>query len=152
MGESYTDLVQVRRKVFDAIAAHARRESPRECCGLLIGTELEVIGAVATGNVAAEPLRHYQVSPVDHLAQMKRCRESASQGSTVVTVMGAYHSHPRSAPVPSPTDLEGAFEEFLYIIAGPVNGSAPLEIRAYRLRAEQFEGVQLTAIPTVEEA
>jgi len=58
-------------------------------------------------------------------------------------VIGAYHSHPRSAPVPSPTDLEEAFAEFLYIIAGPVDGSAHLELRAYRLQAGRFEDVPL---------
>jgi len=142
--------MRMRRKVFDAIAAHARRESPRECCGLLIGTEHEVIDASAAANVAAEPLRHYQVSPSDHFAQIKRCRELASQGAAAVNIIGVYHSHPRSDPRPSPTDLEAAFEEFLYIIAGPVDDSAPLEVRAYRLRAGRFEDVQLTAIPTGE--
>lgn len=144
--------MQVRRDVFDAIVAHARREHPRECCGLLIGNEDEVMDAVATDNVAAEPLRHYEVSPSDHFAQIRRCRESGSKGARAVNVIGVYHSHPRSAPVPSPTDLTQALEDFLVIIAGPVDGAAPLEIRAYRLRAGQFEDVQLTAIPTGEEA
>ncbi len=127
----------------DAISAHARRDSPRECCGLLIGTELEVIDAVATANVAAEPSRHYQVSPVDHFAQIKRCRDAAAPGAAGVDVIGVYHSHPHSAPVPSPTDLEEAFGEFLYIIAGPADGSAALALRAYRLKAGRFEVVQL---------
>ncbi|MBF8299887.1 MAG: peptidase [Acidobacteria bacterium] len=144
--------MRVRSAVLDAIAAHARRESPRECCGLLIGTEHEVIEAVATANVAADPLRHYQVSPVDHFGQIRRCRESTSQGVAAVDVIGAYHSHPRSVPTPSPTDLEEAFEDFLFIIAGPVDDSAPLEVRAYRLQAGKFEGVQLDAIPDAEEA
>jgi proteasome lid subunit RPN8/RPN11 len=144
--------MRVRRAVLDAIAAHARRESPRECCGLLIGTEHEVIEAAATANVAAEPLRRYQVSPSDQFAQIRRCRDSASQGAAAVNVIGVYHSHPRTGPTPSPTDLEEAFEDFLFIIAGPVDGAAALEFRAYRLRAGTFEEVQLTAIPTGEEA
>ena len=135
--------MQVRREVLDAIAAHARRDSPLECCGLLIGTGHEAIEAVATANVAAEPHRHYQVSPVDHFAQIKRCRDEASQGAVAVNVIGVYHSHPLSAPVPSPTDLEEAFGEFLYIIAGPVDGSALLELRAYRLQSGRFEDVPL---------
>ena len=136
--------MQVRREVLDAIAAHAQREHPRECCGLLIGTELELIEAVATANVAAEPHRHYQVSPVDHFAQIKRCRDVAAPGAAAVNVIGVYHSHPLSAPVPSPTDLEEALGEFLYIITGSVNGSAALALRAYRLQAGRFEDVQLT--------
>ena len=137
--------MRVRRDVFEAIAAHARRESPRECCGLLTGTALEVIEAVATANVAAEPHRHYQVSPADHFAQIRRCRDAASQGAPL-DIIGAYHSHPRSSPVPSPTDLEEAFGEFLYIIAGPADGSAALALRAYRLRGCESEDVQLTVV------
>jgi proteasome lid subunit RPN8/RPN11 len=136
--------MRVRREVIDAIAAHARRESPRECCGLLIGNEQEIVEAVAAANMAAEPLRHYELSPADHFAQNRRCRQLTSQQATAVGVVGAYHSHPRSNPKPSPTDLQQAFEEFLYLIAGPADDSAELEIRAYRLDAGRFEEVQLT--------
>ena len=136
--------MHVRRDVVEVIAAHARRESPRECCGLLIGTAFEVIEAIATANVAAEPHRHYQVSPVEHFAQIRRCRGATSPGAAALDIIGAYHSHPRSAPVPSPTDLEEAFEEFLYIIAGPVDGAAAPALRAYRLQGRQFEDVPLT--------
>ena len=46
--------------------------------------------------------------------------------------------------MPSPTDLEQAYEEYVYLIAGPADDSAPLEIRAYRLSGERFVDVQLT--------
>lgn len=135
--------MRVRRAVLDAIAAHARRESPRECCGLLIGSNGEVTEAVATGNVAPDPLRRYEVSPVDHFAQIRRCRASASQEQPTLGVVGVYHSHPRSAPQPSPTDLEQAFEEFLYLIAGPVNAATRIEICGYRLKGGWFQPVAL---------
>ena len=138
--------MHVRRDVVEAIAAHARRESPRECCGLLIGTALEVIEAIATANVATEPHRHYQLSPVEYFAQIRRCRHATSPGAAALNVIGAYHSHPRSAPVPSPTDFQEAFGEFLYIIAGPVDGSAALALRAYRFQGGQFEDVPLTVV------
>jgi len=60
-----------------------------------------------------------------------------------VNVVGAYHSHPHSAPEPSPTDLEQAFPEFLFIIAGPAKDSEEVAIRGYRLQAGRFEEVQL---------
>ena len=134
--------MRIRREAFDAICSHALQESPRECCGLLIGTDRDIIEAVATANVAADPLRRYQVSPAEHFAQIRRFREPAPDRTA--GVIGAYHSHPRSAPRPSPTDLEEAFEDFLYIIAGPADDSAPIDLRAYRLRAGAFGEVQLT--------
>jgi proteasome lid subunit RPN8/RPN11 len=136
--------MRVRRSVLDAIAAHAARESPRECCGLLLGTIEDVTEAVATSNVAPEPCRTYEIAPLEHLAQIRRCRELTRSGIEM-GVVGAYHSHPRSAPVPSPTDVAQAFEEFLYVIAGPVDGGS-LEVRGYRLTGGQFEAVELHAV------
>jgi desampylase len=135
--------MRMRRTVLDIITAHARRDSPRECCGLLIGTNDEVTDAIPVRNDADDPLRRYEVAAVDHLAQIRRCRELASAGSSNVAVVGAYHSHPRTAPEPSPTDREQAFEEFLYVIAGPVEGADAVDVRAYQLRHGTFEAVEL---------
>ena len=59
-------------------------------------------------------------------------------------IVGVYHSHPHSVPVPSPTDLDQAYDEYVYLIAGPADDSAPLEIRAYRLSETRFRDVALT--------
>jgi proteasome lid subunit RPN8/RPN11 len=133
----------IRQTVIETIAAHARRDVPRECCGLLIGTDTEVIEAVPAANDADNPLRRYEVAPIAHLAQIRRCRELATATGVSVGVVGAYHSHPRSAPEPSPTDREQAFEDFLYVIAGPIQGALSLDVRAYRLRNGHFEAVEL---------
>jgi proteasome lid subunit RPN8/RPN11 len=135
--------VRVRPGVFDDIAAHARRESPRECCGILVGVDDEIVEAVPAANLAADPLRRYEVSPADYFRQIKRCRDSGGDGQPPSRIVGVYHSHPRSAPAPSPTDLEQAFEEYVYLIAGPVDGSASFEICGYRLRDGVFTDVPL---------
>jgi proteasome lid subunit RPN8/RPN11 len=103
-------------------------EQPRECCGLLIGTPTRILEAVPVGNAAADPMRRYEIPPVDYAAQIRRCRDR-----TGVAVVGAYHSHPRTAPVPSPTDTAEAFPHFWFLIAGPVAGDAPVYVRAYHL-------------------
>ena len=143
-----TPVMWIRSEVIDTILAHARRDSPQECCGLLIGNEREVVEAVPTVNTAEDPLRRFQISPLEQLRQVRRCRELATHGEADVDVVGAYHSHPGSAPIPSPSDLEEAFEEFLFVIAGPTGASAEFEVRAYRFRAGRFEEVQLTPPPT----
>jgi desampylase len=138
--------MRVRQAVLDAIAAHARRDSPRECCGLLVGTSTEILEAVSARNVADDPHRTYEIAPADYLVQIRRCRDAARTSDVPLTILGGYHSHPYSAPAPSPTDLEQAFEEFLYIIAGPVEGEAPIEIRAYRLMNRRFEAEELIVV------
>ncbi len=130
--------------MLEAIAAHARRDSPQECCGLLIGTDAEVLEAVPTANIAAEPRRRYEVDPREHLAQIRRCRELKATEGLPLSVVGVYHSHPRSEPVPSPTDLDQAFEEFLYVIAGPVESPGGLRIAGYRMLSGGFQLVELT--------
>jgi proteasome lid subunit RPN8/RPN11 len=142
--------MNIRSEVLAAIRMHALRDRPRECCGILVAVDDEIVEAVAAANVAEEPLRRYEVSPADHFAQIKRCRATAGDGPHALRIAGVYHSHPHSAPVPSPTDRDQAFEEYVYVIAGPVDGSAPFEIRGYQLHGERFVEVQLTATPAAD--
>ena len=106
-----------------AILAHARLQAPEECCGLLLGTGADVVEAVAVPNVAEHPLRRYQIDPHAHLRVIHEARERS------LDVIGAYHSHPRSKPVPSETDRAEAFSGFYFLIAGL--GVDPPELRAW---------------------
>jgi proteasome lid subunit RPN8/RPN11 len=84
--------------VLDAIVRHARETAPNECCGLLLGTAEEIEEAVRTRNAKESPSA-YQVHPADHFAVIRRARAERKQ------IVGAYHSHPRSAAEPSPRDI-----------------------------------------------
>ena len=103
--------------------AHAHEQAPRECCGLLIGKGEEVDRSVRARNLEARPTR-YLIDPEDHFAAIRAAR---SEGREVI---GAYHSHPASAPVPSPTDVAEANSgsDFVYVIVSLVND----DVRAYR--------------------
>ena len=84
--------------------AHARREAPNECCGLLVGRAGEILEAIPSSNGASEPATRYEISPVDYFGQIRRCRRINQQQNEQFAVVGAYHSHPRGTPEPSPTD------------------------------------------------
>ena len=129
----------------DAIVAHARRDTPNECCGLLLGGEGLVAEAVALTNVADDPRRRYELSPAEHIAQMKKCRERSSSGSPV-EVVGVYHSHPRSQAEPSPTDLREAWPNFLYVIAGPVDEASDIPVRGFVVDGATFSEVELVVV------
>jgi desampylase len=129
--------------VLETIANHARREAPRECCGLLIGRADRVDEAEPVANRAADPFRRYEIDPADFLAQVKRCR------GTPRSVIGAYHSHPRTNAEPSESDRDEAFGPFLYMIAGPVAADAPPPIRAYRWENGNFLAIRL--VPDAQE-
>ncbi len=103
--------------------AHARDEAPNECCGLLLGRDRAIERAVRARNVEQGPTR-YRVDPADHFAAIRSARADG------LLVVGAYHSHPASAPVPSQSDLEeAAGANFLYVIVSPVDDT----IRAFHL-------------------
>jgi proteasome lid subunit RPN8/RPN11 len=129
--------------VLEAIANHARHDAPRECCGLLIGHEDRIEEAEPVVNRAADPLRRYEIDPNDFLAAVKRCR------GTTRSVVGVYHSHPRTDAEPSESDCAEAFGPFLYIIAGPVAAEAPAPVRAYRWENGNFRSICL--VPDAQE-
>lgn len=115
----------MRRDAAAAIVAHARAETPFECCGLLIGRGDLVEESVAVANLRRTPTS-FLVDPAGHFAAIRKAR---AEGRSVV---GAYHSHPTSAPVPSSTDIRDAHDpELLHVI---VSLAAPEpELRAYRI-------------------
>jgi proteasome lid subunit RPN8/RPN11 len=56
----------------------------------------------------------YLIDPAEHFAAIRATRGTAQD------VIGAYHSHPHSRALPSPTDLaESVGGDFLYVIAAP---------------------------------
>jgi proteasome lid subunit RPN8/RPN11 len=127
--------LRIRRAVLDAIVDHARRDAPLECCGLLIGQAGEVVASRPARNQRGSEVA-YLVDPEDHFAAIRSARAAGLE------VVGAYHSHPSSAPVPSETDiLEASDSAFLYLIVS-TRGADP-EIAAYRIRDTTFTQVAL---------
>ena len=135
--------VRIDREALTAIVAHARRDAPNECCGLLVGRPGEILEAVPASNAAPDPTRRYEISPVEYFAQIKRCRRISAAQSESFAVLGAYHSHPRGGPQPSQTDTAQAFRDFVFVIVGLAGAAGGMEVRAYTLEDEQFVPVEL---------
>lgn len=118
--------LRITRQVLDGLIAHARDEAPFECCGLLAGDGDVIDEYLRTRNLRASEVA-YEIDPREHLAIMKGLRDRGR------TVLGAYHSHPRTAAIPSATDVAEAHYErdFLYVIVSLER--QPPDVRAYRL-------------------
>lgn len=115
---------------------HAREEAPRECCGLLIGQGESVMRTIRARNLHASATR-YLIDPEDHFKAMRAARRDGLE------VIGAYHSHPASAPVPSATDIAEANSgsAFFYVIVSPMDD----DVRAYRIDEERVIRIPLQA-------
>jgi proteasome lid subunit RPN8/RPN11 len=122
--------------VLAEIAAHARVASPDECCGLLIGTASEIVDAVRSANRAEEPTRRFLIDPKTHFDARRRATERG------LAVVGFYHSHPSSAPVPSVADLAGAsYPDHWYLIVRPLLTGC--EARLFQLNGDRFVEVEV---------
>ncbi len=133
------DRVLVPQPVSDALRAHAQRDHPLECCGLLLGRGQDLHDAIAASNEVASTTR-YRIQPSDHFAAVRLARARG------LDVVGAYHSHPRSSAVPSTTDLADAHPDFLYVIIGAAD-VASLELRGWWLVDGNFREIPLVPVP-----
>jgi proteasome lid subunit RPN8/RPN11 len=128
--------IRIASSVLATIIEHARREAPRECCGLLVGEGGEITEAVATANECAGTTR-YRVAPAEHFALIRKLRGSSR------AIVGAYHSHPSSAATPSPTDVAEAYSpEFVYVIVSLAKREQPA-VQAYRIKEGKTDRLSL---------
>jgi proteasome lid subunit RPN8/RPN11 len=112
--------------LYDRIVAHAREEAPNECCGVVASRGEDVVEVYRAVNAEQSPLR-FRIDPKEQI-QLHNKIEGAGLD------MGAiYHSHTRTEPRPSQTDINFAKEwpGVLWIIVG-LAGAEP-EVRTWRI-------------------
>lgn len=130
--------VRIPPGVAEEMLAHARVELPNEACGLLSGSlaDARVTRFHPARNEYASPLR-YNVHRED-LVRITFAIERA--GEELVAI---FHSHTRSAAVPSATDRRTAmFPDPYYLIASLAHPDASVAsaLRAWRIfRSQAFE-------------
>jgi len=124
----------------DEMIAHARREAPLECCGILGGRDGRVLKLYQATN--AEHSRYcYNIEPQELLHINQECEENGWQ------FLGIYHSHPDSAAYPSPTDvrLAALWPESLHFIISLFSPENP-EVRAFRIRDGEVTEEEIEAV------
>jgi proteasome lid subunit RPN8/RPN11 len=128
--------VTIPRRVLDAILQHAREAQPNECCGILVGVDGHVLDSSRTANLSENPAR-YEIDPRDHFAVRRAARARG------LSVLGFYHSHPHSPPIPSETDrAEALYDDVVHLIAG--RSTEGWTQRAFRIVRGNVEEVGLT--------
>lgn len=109
--------------VVDRVVAHARHIAPDECCGVLIGEGQDVLDAFPARNIADKPAVRFLIDPKDHLDALRDARRRG------LDVVGFYHSHPRSAAVPSETDrAEANYPRHLFLIVSLKHARPDLQL------------------------
>jgi proteasome lid subunit RPN8/RPN11 len=117
--------MRIARSMVDQIVAQARDEAPNECVGIIGARDGRAVTVFPVRNAAASPLR-YEIDPKEQLRVFEALDDAELEIGAI------YHSHTRSAPEPSQTDINLAFyPDALYVIVG-VAGEED-DVRAWRI-------------------
>jgi len=95
-------MLRIPQPIYQRMLDHAKREWPLECCGILSGKEKTVQKAFELKNSEESPLL-YSMSPQE---QMRVFEEMEQESMEMVAI---YHSHPKTIPFPSETDVKLTF-------------------------------------------
>ena len=109
------------------VVDHARRDFPNECCGMIAVVDGRAVAVYEATNVAASPLR-FEVEG----REIIRAQDAfESDGAELGAI---YHSHTRSEPYPSQTDVNFAagWPGVEWLIVGLRADGEPT-VRSYRI-------------------
>jgi proteasome lid subunit RPN8/RPN11 len=124
-------------ELLEQVVAHAIGDAPNECCGLLGMRDGEAVSVHPTENVAASPFRF----EIDGRVMLRLHDELEDAGTTPGVI---YHSHTRSEPYPSQTDVNFAkhWPGWLWLIVGTAADEP--EVRCYEIEDGVVREVGLT--------
>jgi [CysO sulfur-carrier protein]-S-L-cysteine hydrolase len=130
--------VLIARALLDDLIAHALQEAPNECCGVVAvepGVPARVARVHRAVNTAASPLR-FEVDGQELLRTIERIELDGCELGAI------YHSHTRSEPYPSQTDINFAanWPGVEWIIVGLADGQEP-RARSYLIDGGEIEEV-----------
>lgn len=129
--------MRISAAIHQQMIDHALADAPDECCGMVAARDGEAVAAFPITNAAHSPLR-YEMDPREQLAV-----EFGEIYDRDLEVGIVYHSHTRSAPYPSQTDINLATHpEAIYVIVGVKDREHP-EVRGYRIRDGEVTEVAL---------
>lgn len=91
-------MLRIPRDAVDRIFDHARSVAPEEACGILAGKNDTVTGVYEAENTLHSPVEYF-MNPKDQLRIMNEIFDQDLDD------LAYYHSHPKSVPYPSATDV-----------------------------------------------
>ena len=127
--------MRIPKDLYEQMVEHAREEAPNECVGMLATRDGQAVKLYRATNAASSPLRYEIDGAEQYRIQMEIYDSDLDLGAI-------YHSHTRTEPYPSQTDINLAFyPEALYVIVG-LAGDEP-EVRAFTIRDGRVEDAEL---------
>jgi [CysO sulfur-carrier protein]-S-L-cysteine hydrolase len=127
--------MKIARDLLDQIVDHARRDAPNECCGLVGAHDGRATSVHPTENVRASPLA-FEVHGPEAFRIMEGIESSGGELAAI------YHSHTRTDPYPSQTDVNFAanWPGIEWLIVG-LTRDGEASVRSYRIDDGRIEEV-----------
>jgi proteasome lid subunit RPN8/RPN11 len=122
--------MRIAQSLIDEMVAHARADLPNECCGIVGGKNGAATNVYRARNLFESPLRFGVHS--DDLFRITQ-KEMPARDEELVAI---YHSHTKSPPYPSQTDLneaQNSWPEVIWLIVSLQDEDAP-EVKGYWLK------------------
>ena len=140
--------MKIAAELLGEIVAHAQEDPSIECCGV-VAAELASDGAASTAkrvyraeNIHASALK-FEIDPIE-LLRLNNAIDG--EGWEIGAI---YHSHVRSAPYPSQTDIgfAASWPGVEWIIVGLSSGEQP-DVRSYLIDGAEVSEVELEDAPS----
>jgi proteasome lid subunit RPN8/RPN11 len=131
--------VRIDAALLERIVAHARRDFPNECCGMVAMRDGRAVAIHEATNIAASPLR-FEVEGREIIRAQDAFETDGAELGAI------YHSHTRSEPYPSQTDVNFAagWPGVEWLIVGIRRDGEPT-VRSYRIDDGVIEEVEVDA-------
>jgi [CysO sulfur-carrier protein]-S-L-cysteine hydrolase len=137
--------MNISRELLDELIAHAREDPENEVCGVIAveppgNTDARgvprAVRVYRAKNMHASPLR-FEIEPEELRKLWNACEEIGELGAI-------YHSHVRSEPYPSQTDVNFAanWPGVEWIIVGLASGEEP-DARSYLIEGSDIKEVAI---------
>lgn len=128
------------RSLVDEMVAHCLAERPNEACGILAAKDGAIVKVICMRNASASPVR-YSLDPTEQFAMYRALDENGWE------LGGVFHSHTRTEPLPSPTDVREASEAVPYLIVSLA--ADPPVVRAWQIVKRDWfdDNPEVTEIP-----
>ncbi|MEO8395776.1 MAG: M67 family metallopeptidase [Chloroflexota bacterium] len=118
------------------LIAHAHAEAPNEACGIIAGRGERAVEITPIPNAAADPQHSY------YMDERRLVETLSSLSARHLDLIGFYHCHPQTDPIPSTTDIKQAsYPDTPYLIVGLKGTEARLA--AWTMRFGQVSEVPL---------
>jgi proteasome lid subunit RPN8/RPN11 len=135
--------MNISAELLDEVIAHSREDPRNEVCGVVAveGEQPErALWVFRARNLHKSPLK-FEIEPKELLELSNACEELGRLGAI-------YHSHVRSAPYPSQTDVNFAanWPGVEWIIVGLADGQAP-QVRSYLIEAGEVTETAIAESP-----